>query len=209
MREAAPKKFEDIWQWLEQLLLDSQLSGRTGESPKQQRRVSWVPWSSRLPRMGLRHGRLEKQTEVKSRAFEMWCLRKMLRISWKEHKTNEFVRCQVGEYTPLYHKIVRNKLQYFGHISRREGDCLEKIIVQGMMEGQRRRGSRQKTRWTDGIKESTGLSVTAAYRIAQDRHSWNDIIKRVTTSQPWLIGQRRRLFKIWTAHNHIIYIKIW
>ena len=111
----------------------------------------------------------------------MWCWRKMLRISWKEHKTNEFVRCQVGEYTPLYHKIVCNKLQYFGHILRREGDCLEKIIVQGMMERQRRRG-RQETRWTDGIKESTGLPVTAAYRIAQDRHSWNDIIKRVTTS---------------------------
>ena len=124
-----------------------------------------------------------KADRSKVQAFEMWCWRKMLRISWKEHKTNEFVRCQVGEYTPLYHKIVRNKLQYFGHISRREGDCLEKIIVQGMMEGQRRRG-RQKTRWTDGIKESTGLSVTAAYRIAQDRHSWNDIIKRVTTSQP-------------------------
>ena len=39
-REAAPKKFEDVWQWLGQLLLDSQISGRTGESPKQQRRVS-------------------------------------------------------------------------------------------------------------------------------------------------------------------------
>ena len=124
-----------------------------------------------------------KADRSKVQAFEMWCWRKMLRMSWKEHKINEFVRCQVGEYTPLCHKIVRNKLQYFGHISRREGDCLEKIIVQGMMEGQRRRG-RQKTRWTDGIKESTGLSVTAAYRIAQDRHSWNDIIKRVTTSQP-------------------------
>ena len=131
-----------------------------------------------------------KADRSKVQAFEMWCWRKMLRISWKEHKTNEFVRCQVGGYTPLYQKIVHNKLQYFGHISRREGDCLEKIIVQGMMEGQRRRG-RQKTRWTDGIKESTGLSVTAAYRIAQDRHSWNNIIKRVTTSQQWLIGQRR------------------
>ena len=139
----------------------------------------------------------------KVQAFEMWCWRKMLRISWKEHKTNEFVRCQVGEYTPLYHKIVHNKLQYFGRISRREGDCLEKIIVQGMMEGQRRRG-RQKTRWTDGIKESTGLSVTAAYRtIAQDRHSWNDIIKRVTTSKPWLIGQRRRhSFKCYHLFSH-------
>ena len=106
----------------------------------------------------------------------------MLRISWREHKTNDFVRCQVGEYTPLCQKIIRNKLQYFGHISRREGDCLEKIIVQGMMEGHRRRG-RQKTRWIDGIRDYTGLSVTAAYRRAQDRRSWNDIIKRVTTGQ--------------------------
>ena len=62
-----------------------------------------------------------KADRSKVQAFEMWCWRKMLRISWKEHKTNEFVRCQVGEYTPLYHKIVRNKLQYFGHIYLTKG----------------------------------------------------------------------------------------
>ena len=115
-------------------------------------------------------------------ALEQWCWRKMLRISWKEHKTNEFVRSQIGDHTSLCQKIDRNKLQYFGHVSRRNGDCLEKIIVQGHVDGQRRRG-RQKTRWTDGIKECTGLSLTAAYRLAQDRNSWNDIIKRVTTGQ--------------------------
>ncbi|XP_072039815.1 uncharacterized protein [Amphiura filiformis] len=31
-------------------------------------------------------------------ALEMWCWRKMLRMSWKEHKTNEFVRNQFGEH---------------------------------------------------------------------------------------------------------------
>ena len=87
-------------------------------------------------------------------AFEMWCWRKMLGISWKEHKTNEFVRSQIGNQTSLYTKIMRNKLQYFGHIARREGDNLEKVIIQGAIEGRRKRG-RPKLCWTDGINEAT------------------------------------------------------
>ncbi|XP_072025197.1 uncharacterized protein [Amphiura filiformis] len=34
-------------------------------------------------------------------ALEQWCWRKMLRISWKEHKTNIFVRSQIGDHTSL------------------------------------------------------------------------------------------------------------
>ena len=123
-----------------------------------------------------------KADRSRIQAFENWCWRKMLRISWKEHKTNEFVESQIGDHTSICQKIDCNKLQYFGHISRRNGDCLEKIIIQGQVEGQRKRG-RPKIRWTDGIKEATDLSLTAAYRLAQDRNSWNDVIKRVTTGQ--------------------------
>ena len=115
-------------------------------------------------------------------AFEMWCWRKMLRISWKEHKTNEFVRNQIGEHASMCQKIDRSKLAYFGHISRRDGDNIEKIIMQGHVEGSRRRG-RQKLRWTDGIKQSTGLSLVAAHRLAQDRSCWKTIINRVTKVQ--------------------------
>ena len=116
-------------------------------------------------------------------ACEMWCWRKMLRISWKEHKTNEFVKHLVGENVSLCQRMDKNKLQYFGHIARREGDSLEKIIIQGKMEGRRKRG-RQKTRWLDGIKNITGMDIDTAYRCAQDRSSWNAIIKRVTKGQP-------------------------
>ena len=123
----------------------------------------------------------------------MWCWRRMLRISWQEHKTNVFVRNLIGEDRPtLSSKINKNKLQYFGHISRREGDNLEKIFMQGCVAGSRRRG-RQKLRWTDGIKELTGLSINVAYRSALDRQKWNYIINRVTKGQPWLIGRRRRM----------------
>ena len=119
----------------------------------------------------------------KINAFEMWCWRRMLRISWKEHKSNEFVNSQIGSRITLCQKIDKIKLQYFGHIARREGDNLEKIITQGHVEGKRKRG-RQKTRWSDGIKEITGLNVCTASRYAQDRVGWNVIIDRVTTVQP-------------------------
>ena len=53
--------------------------------------------------------------------------------------------------------MLKLKLQYFGHLMRRT-DSLEKILMLGKIEGQRRRG-RQRMRWLDGITDSmdTGL----------------------------------------------------
>ena len=84
-------------------------------------------------------------------------------------------------------KIDHKKLQHFGHIARREGDNLEKIMVQGHVEGKRKRG-RQKIRWSDVIKEITGLDVCTASRYAQDRDGWNVIICRSTKGQTWPTG---------------------
>ncbi|PIK43880.1 endonuclease-reverse transcriptase [Apostichopus japonicus] len=119
----------------------------------------------------------------KIHAFEMWCWRRMLRISWEERKSNELLRTKLERsLVTLCQKIDKNKLQYFGHISRREGDNLEKTITQGHVEGQRKRG-RPKIRWADGIKEITGMNICAAHRYAQDRSGWNVIINRVTKGQ--------------------------
>ena len=106
----------------------------------------------------------------------------MLRISWTGHKTNEYVLNQIGQKPTVVNKIDRSKLQYFGHICRRQDDNIEKIIMQGCIEGSRRQG-RQKLRWTDGIKQLTGLSLVAAHRLAQDRAIWKSIINRVTKGQ--------------------------
>ena len=114
--------------------------------------------------------------------YENWCWRRILRISWKDHRSNEYVNRQIGKRVPLCQKIDKMKLQYFGHIARREGDNLEEIIVQGHVEGKRKRG-RQKLRWSDVIKEITGLDVCTASRYAQDRDGWNVIICRSTKGQ--------------------------
>ncbi len=115
-------------------------------------------------------------------SFEMWCWRKLLGITWKDHITNEYVKSVVGDQPPLVSRIDKHKLQYFGHICRRSGDNLEKIIIQGTFQGSRKRG-RPKLRWSDGLKEITGNSLNALYRLTSDRCQWKNLITWVTTGQ--------------------------
>ena len=77
--------------------------------------------------------------------------------------------------------IAERKLGYFGHIMRHP--CLEKNIVEGMVDGKRRRG-RPAAGWLDDIKEWTGLTVTNASRMANDRNRWKALIQ----TTPALVG---------------------
>ncbi|GFR72522.1 tenascin [Elysia marginata] len=99
-------------------------------------------------------------TERRIQAFENKCLRKLLRISYKDHVTNESVRelvvAYVGPQEPLLATVKRRKLAWFGHVTRH--DSLSKTIFQGTVEGKRRRG-RQRKAWCDNIKEWTGMAM--------------------------------------------------
>ena len=58
------------------------------------------------------------------------------------------------------------KLQYFGHLMRR-ADSLEKTLMQGEMEGKRRRGQ-QKMRWSDNITDSLDMNLSKLREIVED-----------------------------------------
>ena len=87
----------------------------------------------------------------------MRCYRKLLRISYKVHVTNEKVRAKIqqaiGPHENLLTIVKRRKLQWYSHVSRSSG--LTKTILQGTMKGGRREG-RQSKRWEDNIREWTG-----------------------------------------------------
>ena len=71
-------------------------------------------------------------------AFEMKCYRKILRISWIAHRTNSSILNEL--HLPknwLYNFVRRQKLKYFGNVTRRSG--LEKTIMQGIVAGKRSR----------------------------------------------------------------------
>ncbi|GFS04037.1 endonuclease-reverse transcriptase [Elysia marginata] len=112
-------------------------------------------------------------TERRIQVFENKCLRKLLRISYKDHITNESVRelvvAYVGPQEPLLATVKRRKLAWFGHVTRH--DSLSKTILQGTVKGKRRRG-RQKKAWCDNIKEWTGMAMYELVRSASDRDAW-------------------------------------
>ena len=82
--------------------------------------------------------------------MEMRCYRKILRVSYKDHVTNEEVRAKlqqaIGPHEDLLITVKRRKLQWYGHVSRSSG--LAKTILQGTVKGGRRQ-SGQRKRWED------------------------------------------------------------
>ena len=110
---------------------------------------------------------ISKNVVNRINAFENKCYRKILNISWKEHRTNESVLRELGIEPNFLIKFVKSqKLRYFGHVKRH--DSLEKLVLEGMVEGKRGRG-RPRRKWGDDIEEWLGVSVAASGRLAQNR----------------------------------------
>ena len=122
---------------------------------------------------------LTSDLERRIQAMEMRCFRKILRISYKDHITNEEVkskvRREIGTYKDLLHIVKTRKLKWYGHTTRSSG--LAKTILQGTVKGGRKRG-RQMKRWEDNISEWTGLTLGVTMRKAEDRDVWRNLVAR-------------------------------
>ena len=102
----------------------------------------------------------------------MWCWRCMLRIPWTMRRTNASILEEIGVSKRLLHTINIQMLSYFGHIARRKGNNLEKVIMQGMIEGKRRKGW-PRSRWIDQIRSAIELPLRDCYALAEDHHLWH------------------------------------
>ena len=47
-------------------------------------------------------------------AFEMWCYRRLLQVSWKDKKTNVWVLEKIGTDLTIRRRIMERKLNYLG-----------------------------------------------------------------------------------------------
>ena len=72
-------------------------------------------------------------------AFELWCWRRLLRVPWTIRRSNQSILKEISLGISLEGMMLKLKLQYFGHLTRRV-DSLEKTLMLAGIGGRRKRG---------------------------------------------------------------------
>ena len=115
-------------------------------------------------------------------AFELWCWRILLRVSWTARRSNQSILKEFSPEYSLERLMLKLKLQYFGHLMQRT-DSLEKALILGNIEGWMRKG-KQRVRWLDGVSKVMDMSLSRLRESVIDREAWHAAVhgtaKRLT-----------------------------
>ena len=112
---------------------------------------------------------LRAADQIYLESFEMWCWRRMEKISWTDHVRNEEVLLRVNEQRNILHEIRKRKANWIGHILRR--NCLLKQVIEGKIKREVE-VTRRRKKLLDDLKDRRGYSHLKEE--ALDRTMWRN-----------------------------------
>ena len=161
---------------MKNVLTNSRISIET-----RKRAVKTYVWSTLL--YGCEAWTVNKEMECRLEAMEMWCWRRMMKISWTERRSNESVLETIGGGRELLATIRKRQMAFLGHVIRADG--LENLAVTGRIAGSRSRG-RPRVKYLDRMKEYIGGGVTTQQLLVmmRNREQWRSISGNVVNGTP-------------------------
>ena len=125
--------------------------------------------------------KISVKTRKRLDAFQQRCLRKILKITYRDRITNDEVY-RLTSTMPLSQIVETRRMKYAGHILRMSSDRDQKVAMKWRPEGRRKRG-RPKLTWRRTFEqdlERRGLDLESAEEVASDRAKWRSLAAQCT-----------------------------
>ena len=93
-----------------------------------------------LVRFGCESWTIKKAEHQRIDAFELCCWRRLLRVPWTARRSNQSILTEISPEYSLEGLMLKLELQYFGQLMRRADSFEKTLMIEGKIEGMRKRG---------------------------------------------------------------------